>query len=146
MDYIKTVIYLAKPVALHSRNSFVCIGHFPQHSQSLLGRNACRNHAKYRMLSVDFIMIFLLARQVGKDGIESKWDIFESTLPIMIAGLVITSLDIFFPRRFDKVAQTHWQKCAKNKNTKTYFEYLNLVKLQGGNRETLKRFLDTFST
>lgn len=103
-----------------------------------------RTHAKYKLASVDFNMIFLLAGQVGMTAVHSTWDIVESTFPILIAGLTVTSIYIYFPRPYLKLAEKHKPKFSKTNSTKTLFEYLTLLKLNGSDESVYEKFIDEF--
>lgn len=104
-----------------------------------------RTHKKLKFASVDFNMIFLLAGQVGMPPVYSQWDVIESTIPILLAGLIVTSIYIFFPRPYHKIAIKHKEKFFKINATKALFEYLLLLKLAGSPESTYENFVKEFS-
>lgn len=104
-----------------------------------------RTHKNVRLASVDFNMIFLLAGQVGMTPQNDLGAVFESTLPILIAGLVVTGIHIYFPRPYLDLAQKFHHKLTSSSPTKSILDYLILLRRGKADLEFYQRALDNFT-
>lgn len=105
-----------------------------------------RTHDKYKLASVDFNMIFLLAGQVGMSPLTSSWDVVESTLPILIAGVTVTSIYIYFPRPYLNLAKNHKANYLKTNATSSLLQYLTLLKLNNSDESAYEQFIEQFKS
>lgn len=104
-----------------------------------------RTHKKFRLASVDFNMIFLLAGQVGMPAVHSVGVVFESTLPILIAGLVVTGLHIYFPRPYLGLATKFFKKLTCDSSSKEILDYLILLRRGKADLSSYEIVLEKFS-